>query len=92
MTVHSFKEGDRVRLTTEGRSKVSERLREDPEVPVYALNPGVVVDMSNTIAADLVLKALFDYLGIDLFVHPDGSSESAANPLAVHSDEYESEA
>lgn len=91
MTAHSFKEGDRVRLTTSGRAAVVARIAEDPEgVPSYALNNGTVVPLPVLDPADIMLRL---YLvapdAPDLFLVADGSTEGADNPLVAYSDEYE---
>lgn len=93
MTAHSFKEGDRVRLTTSGRAAVVARIAEDPEgVPSYALNNGTVVPLPVADEGNLMLAIyLASANAPDLFLVADGSTEGPDNPMIVYSDEYELE-
>lgn len=89
MPVHSFKHGDRVRLTVDGRAEVIARLTEFPkEVPVYALHPGTVVEID---VPDVALQLFFAGNGLDLFVYPDGSDHGPDDPIVVSSEWYELE-
>jgi len=93
MPAHSFKDGDRVRLTTTGRAAVQARIDLDPVgVPSYALNNGTVVPLPEVDEANVMLRLYLAMPGSpDLFLVADGSTEGPDNPMIAYSDEYELE-
>ncbi len=97
MTVHSFKDGDRVRLTVDLRNYFSNLLATDDTVPLHLFGEGTVIDRPGLSLdeVDPFTRLVFDFDGVDILVNwdtdpenPDGTNPSTARSTGL---EYVSE-
>lgn len=89
MTVHSFKDGDRVRLTVEYRSFFSDLLATDDTVPLHLFGEGTVIDRPGLSLdeVDPFTRLVFTLDGVDILVNwdTDPDNTDGTNPSTASS-------